>query len=52
MPYTEPHLHIRRTMSGNWVWELRTADKHVLNTGAEFATRPECESDAQVRGMV
>lgn len=38
-------------MSGKWIWELRTADNHVVNTGEEFATRAECETDAKARGL-
>lgn len=51
MKTTDPILHIRTTVSGKWIWELRTADKHVVNVSEGFDTRAECEADAQKHGL-
>jgi hypothetical protein len=51
MKTTGPRLHIRTTISGKWIWELRTADKHTVNVSDGFATRAECEADAKANGL-
>lgn len=51
MKRTEPILHVRTTVSGKWIWELRSADKHVVNVSEGFDTRAECEDDAREHGL-
>jgi len=46
-------LVVRRRTRARWSWEIRTADGHVLcYTESDFATREECEMDAERRGLV
>jgi uncharacterized protein YegP (UPF0339 family) len=51
MKTTAPRLHIRTTISGKWIWELRTPDKHTVNVSEGFSTRAECEADAKANGL-
>ena len=51
MKTTGTRLHIRTTISGKWIWELRTADKHAVNVSEGFGTRAECEADAKANGL-
>jgi hypothetical protein len=34
-----------------WIWELLTADGHVVNTSEPFETRDDCEADAVRQGL-
>jgi hypothetical protein len=51
MTDTGPVLHIGTTVSGKWIWQLRSADKHVVNVSEPFDTRAECEADARKHGL-
>jgi hypothetical protein len=48
----EPHLEVRRNMRSRWIWVLLSADLHVVNRSeADFATRQECVTDADLNGF-
>jgi hypothetical protein len=45
------HVRVRSTFGYRWLWELRSADGHVVNTSAEFSSRDDCVRDAERQGV-
>ena len=47
----DPHIRIRIALGGLYVWELLTADGHIVSASEGFGSRQECQADARRQGL-